>query len=75
MMYCKGLKEVARVYLKYYSSIFLEGLEKTTTELSQESRCPDRDSNQAPPELKSRMLPINKLRMKRVRHKTGMDYG
>jgi hypothetical protein len=44
--------------LRYYLGIRLEELRKTTGNISQESRCPGRDSNQVPPEHKSDALPL-----------------
>jgi hypothetical protein len=37
----------------YYPGIFLEGLRKTTKNLSQSSRSPDRDINPEPPEYEA----------------------
>jgi hypothetical protein len=42
--------------LKYYSGICLEELKKTTKDLSQDSRSPDRDFNPGPPEYEAGML-------------------
>jgi hypothetical protein len=37
----------------------LEGLGKTTANLSQGGRCPDWDSNRTPPKYKSGAVPLN----------------
>jgi hypothetical protein len=42
--------------LRYYPGICLEGLRKTTDNRSQNSWYPDQDTNQAPPECKSKAL-------------------
>jgi hypothetical protein len=38
------------VYSMYYLGTFMEGLRKTTRNISQESRSPGRDTNREPPE-------------------------
>jgi hypothetical protein len=42
----------------YYPGLWLVGLIRTTENLSQNSRRPDRDSNRARPEHKSEGLPL-----------------
>jgi hypothetical protein len=42
----------------YYPNISLEGLKKITKNISKDNRCPDWDSNTAPPEYKSRALSL-----------------
>jgi hypothetical protein len=42
--------------LRYYNGIFLEGLRKTTKNLSRDSRSPGRDLNPRPPEYESGVL-------------------
>jgi hypothetical protein len=45
-------------YREYYLDILLEGLRKTTTNISEVSRCVDRNLNIAPPKCKSDSLPL-----------------
>jgi hypothetical protein len=54
-------EEAIIVQLKYNPGISLEELRKTTNDLRQNSLCPDRDSNRAPPEYKSRALPLEQV--------------
>lgn len=42
--------------LRYCPGICMEGLRKTTDSHSQDSWCPDQDTNQAPSEYKSKAL-------------------
>jgi hypothetical protein len=42
-------KEVVIAYFKAFPSIHLERLRITTTNLSQDSQCPGKDTNWAPP--------------------------
>jgi hypothetical protein len=56
----KILKEAVVTYSRSGPSIFLEELRKTSKNLSQDSRCPDQDTNRAPTEYKSRALPLGK---------------
>jgi hypothetical protein len=53
-------KEAVVAWPRYYPIIFLKGLRKTMNNLSQKSWCPGQDSNQAPTEYMSRVLPLNK---------------
>jgi hypothetical protein len=46
-------KEAGKAYLRYYPSIYLKGLRKTTTNLSEYSWSPGRDLNPRPPEYRS----------------------
>jgi hypothetical protein len=39
--------------------IILEGLRKSTKDLTHDSRCPSLDSNRTPPEYKLRALPLS----------------
>jgi hypothetical protein len=50
-----GELEFAQI-LMYYTSIFLEGLEKITKNLSQDSRSPSRDLKPGPPEYEAGAL-------------------
>jgi hypothetical protein len=43
---------------KYYPGTYLEGLIKTTKNLSHDSHCPGRDSNPAPPKYLSKVFPL-----------------
>jgi hypothetical protein len=54
-------KEAVVAQLGYNPGICLKGLRKTTTNIRQESRCPGLNSNQVPPEHKSRVLPPRHL--------------
>jgi hypothetical protein len=47
------LERSSRGLLQVLSQYFSGGTEETTTNFSQYSRCPSRDSNQTPPEYKS----------------------
>jgi hypothetical protein len=47
--------------MSYDLGMCLEGLRKTTKTLNQYSRCPDRDSNPAPPENKSEVLQLEAI--------------
>jgi hypothetical protein len=49
-------KEAVVSLLRYYRGILLERLRKITKNLSQDSRCPGRNLNPAPPEYGSRAL-------------------
>jgi hypothetical protein len=44
------------IILRYYPSIRLEGLRKTTRHLSQDSRPPSLDFNSEPPKYEARVL-------------------
>jgi hypothetical protein len=52
-------KEMVVAYSRYYPGICLEVLKKTKKSLGQDSRCPDRHSNPAPPEYKPRAFRSN----------------
>jgi hypothetical protein len=52
-------KEAFVASSRYCPDIYLHGLWKTARNLSQDRRCPLRDSNEAPPEYKSRQLPLH----------------
>jgi hypothetical protein len=43
-----------------YLGIYLEGLRKITEGISEDSRCPDRDSKRVPLEYMSRTLPLSR---------------
>jgi hypothetical protein len=45
--------------LRYYPGICLEGLRKTTKNLTQDNRSPGRDLNPGPPEYEAGVLPLN----------------
>jgi hypothetical protein len=45
-------KEVIVALMRYYPGICLQKLRKVTINLSQDSWCPGRDSNGAPPEYR-----------------------
>jgi hypothetical protein len=47
---------------KYYPSIFLEGMRKTTKNTSQDSRCPGRDLKPGPPVYEAGVLYIQPRR-------------
>jgi hypothetical protein len=47
--------------LRYYSGICLEGLRKTTKNLSQDSRSPGRDLDPGPPEYEAGVLTTRPL--------------
>jgi hypothetical protein len=50
----KDVEESGRgLILTYYPSIFVDGLRKTTKNLSQDSRYPDRDLNPGSPECEA----------------------
>jgi hypothetical protein len=51
-------KEAVVAYSRYSSGCCLEGLKKTTWNITQNSWCPDRDSNRAPIECEWRALPL-----------------
>jgi hypothetical protein len=60
MMNWKGCGRMRpRPNLRYYPSICMEGLRKTTKNLSQNSRCPGRDLNSWSPEYKEGVLVIH----------------
>jgi hypothetical protein len=52
-------KESAGANWKHYPGIYLKGVRKTTEKLSQDSRCPGRDSNLTHPEKESGALPLH----------------
>lgn len=47
--------------VRYYTNIYLEGLRKSTKDISQDVRCPNRDMNRSSPEYKSEVLPTEVL--------------
>jgi hypothetical protein len=49
-------KEAIATNLRYNSNICSEGLRKTMKILSQDSWCPSKDSNRAPPKFKVEVL-------------------
>lgn len=53
------LKEVVLAYLRIYLSIYQEGMRKAMKNVREDSLCSGQDSNQAPIEYKSRLLPLN----------------
>jgi hypothetical protein len=53
----KILKEGVMAQLRYDPNTFLEGLRKTMKYLSQDSPCPSRNPNMAPPKYQFRVLP------------------
>jgi hypothetical protein len=62
-------KELVVAHIKYYLSIHLEKLVKTTKNFSQDSECPERDSNQAPDEHNSEALSADPASSVNVRSK------
>jgi hypothetical protein len=52
--------------LRYHPGTCLEGVRKTTRDLTQANRCPDRDSNLASPEYKPTALPLDHPALKQL---------
>jgi hypothetical protein len=51
-------KEAVWPSLRYYPDMYLEELRKTTKNLCRDRECPERDSNQAPAEIRSKELSV-----------------
>jgi hypothetical protein len=58
LWWLKILKGFGRMWPCHSRSIIFKGMVNTTKVLGQNSRCLGRDSNWAPPEYKSRLLPL-----------------